>query len=99
MSYDEIALEYDAAFSWESEPNAILPLWDYLGNPNRVIEAACGPSRLLATLVNRGVYGVGVDISEPMLSLARARLEAKGGRFELHLTRLEEFELGEPCHT
>ena len=97
VGYDRIALQYDAAFDWESDPEEIVPVWEYLGKPRRVIEAACGPARLLATLVGRGIYGVGIDVSEPMLSLAAEHLEAAGGSFELHLARMDEFELDQPC--
>ena len=95
MGYDRIVLEYDAAFDWESDPQEVVAVWEYMGKPRRVIEAACGPARLLATLVGQGVYGVGIDVSQPMLSLARDHLAAAGGSFELHLARTEEFELEE----
>lgn len=97
MSYDDIASEYDAAFAWESDPDVILPVWNHLGRPSRVIEFACGPARLLSTLVATGAYGIGVDISVPMLALAREYLSATGGDFELHQARLEDFEAGEVC--
>ena len=76
MSYDSIAELYDAAFFWESEPDAILPVYRALGAPTRVLEVACGPARLLATLVAQGAVGVGIDISQPMLNLAQRRLAA-----------------------
>jgi SAM-dependent methyltransferase len=96
MSYDDIATEYDAAFAWESDPDVILPVWRQLGSPSRVIEFACGPARLLSTLVANGVFGIGVDISRPMLELARVYLGATGGAFELHEARLEDFEVNAP---
>jgi SAM-dependent methyltransferase len=97
MNYDQIVLPYDAAFDWDSERDSITPLWEYLGKPERMIETACGPARLLAILVNQGVYGVGIDISEPMLALAQEHLETSDGNYELHLVSMEEFELNEPC--
>jgi SAM-dependent methyltransferase len=97
MSYDGIASEYDAAFAWESDSSAILPVWDQLGRPSRVIEFACGPARLLSTLVAKGVFGVGVDVSKPMLDLAREHLQVTGGEFELHQARLEDFEVDRAC--
>jgi SAM-dependent methyltransferase len=97
MSYDGIVSEYDAAFAWESDPGVILPVWDRLGRPSRVIEFACGPARLLSTLIANGAFGIGVDISRPMLELARQHLQAAGGDFELHEARLEDFEIGHAC--
>ena len=98
MSYDSIAELYDAAFLWESEPAAILPVYRALGAPTRVLEVACGPARLLATLVAQGAVGVGIDISQPMLNLAQRRLAAvQGAAFELIRADAREFSLREPC--
>jgi len=95
VSYDNIVSEYDAAFAWETDPGVILPVWEQLGRPSRVIEFACGPARLLSTLVANGCFGVGMDVSEPMLALARKHLDASGGKYELHQGRLETFEITE----
>lgn len=97
MTYDAIAPEYDAAFAWESDPSVIQPIWHQLGRPSRVIEFACGPARLLSTLVADGTVGIGVDCSRPMLDLARQHLEATGGAFELHEAHLEVFKAAETC--
>ena len=98
MSYETIAELYDQAFDWESDPDVVLPVWDALGKPDRVIEAACGPARMLTVLVERGVHGTGVDVSEAMMALARHRL---GGfdaeRYDLILDRLETFAVERPC--
>lgn len=97
VGYDAFATEYDAAFAWESEPDVILPVWYQLECPSRVIEFACGPARLLSTLVADGVFGIGVDVSKPMLALARQHLDATGGVFELHEARLEHFRSARAC--
>jgi SAM-dependent methyltransferase len=97
VGYDGIASEYDAAFAWESDPGVILPVWDHLGRPSRVIEFACGPARLLSTLVAKGTFGVGVDVSRPMIDLAREHLQVMGGEFALHQARLEDFEVDPAC--
>jgi ubiquinone/menaquinone biosynthesis C-methylase UbiE len=94
-NYDDIAAEYDAAFTWESDPDVIVPVWNHLGRPLRVVEFACGPARLLSTLVAAGAFGVGVDVSGPMLDLAREHLEATGGAFALAQASLEEFTTDE----
>lgn len=97
VSYDHITAEYDAAFAWESDPAVILPVWERLGRPARVIEFACGPARLLCTLVRNGVTGVGVDLSAPMLDLARQHLDATGGSYELYQAPMEAFRVDRPC--
>jgi SAM-dependent methyltransferase len=45
----------------------------------RVLEVACGSGRVLMDLVEHGCHVVGVDISPPMLALAREKLEARSG--------------------
>jgi SAM-dependent methyltransferase len=94
VSYDPIAALYDAAFAWESDPAVILPLYERMGRPPRVIEAACGPARLLASLVAEGAHGIGIDISAPMIELARRRLaELRPGGFTLLNADMGDFSL------
>jgi SAM-dependent methyltransferase len=98
MSYDPIAALYDAAFAWESDPAIILPLYERLGRPPRVIEVACGPARLLASLVAEGAHGIGIDISAPMIELARQRLDAvRPNGFTLLNADIREFSLERPA--
>lgn len=97
MSYDAIAELYDAAFAWESDPGAIVPLYRQLGSPRRILEVACGPARLLASLVEEGAYGVGIDVSSPMLDLARRRLAAiRPDGFDLRQADMRDFTLDAP---
>jgi SAM-dependent methyltransferase len=98
MSYDAFAELYDAAFEWESEPEVMLPVYRALGSPRRVLEVACGPARLLATLVAQGAQGVGIDISRPMLRLARRRLaeRSRGAAYLVVQADMREFALREP---
>lgn len=99
MSYDAIAELYDAAFAWESEPEVMLPVYRALGSPRRVLEVACGPARLLGTVVAHGAQGVGIDISRPMLRLARWRLAERGHAEACLLVQadIREFALRAPC--
>lgn len=76
MSYDATAELYEAAFAWESDPGMILPVYERLGRPRRTLEVACGPAWLLASLVAEGTHGIGIDVSAPMVALARRRLAA-----------------------
>ncbi|HEX7037566.1 MAG TPA: class I SAM-dependent methyltransferase [Pseudomonadales bacterium] len=98
MSYDATAELYDAAFAWESDPGVILPLNERLGRPRRVLEVACGPARMLTTLVAEGAFGIGIDISPRMVSLAGRRLAAvRPGGFELIQGDMRDFALDVPA--
>jgi SAM-dependent methyltransferase len=98
MSYDPIAALYDAAFAWESDPEIIVPLYERMGRPPRVIEVACGPARLLASLVAEGAHGIGIDISAPMIELARQRLTAeRPDGFTLLNADIRDFSLDNPA--
>jgi SAM-dependent methyltransferase len=94
LSYDAVAELYDAAFAWESDPAMILPLYERMGRPSRVIEAACGPARLLASLVAEGAHGIGIDVSAAMIELARRQLAAvRPDGFTLLNADIREFSL------
>ena len=97
MSYDATAELYDAAFAWESDPGVILPLYERLGRPRRVLEVACGPARLLAMLVAEGAFGIGIDVSPRMVSLAERRLAAvRPGGFDVIRGDMRDFALDTP---
>jgi SAM-dependent methyltransferase len=71
--YTEEAELYDIAFDWDLSDEAAW-LLDRLGPDCRsVLEPGCGSGRMLAALAARGLKGVGIDTSEEMLALARAR--------------------------
>lgn len=57
------------------------------------LELACGAGRLLLPFLRDGLWVEGVDSSEAMLSLARAKAEKAGLTPILHHQRLEELEL------
>lgn len=47
-----------------------------------ILDAPCGTGRLAETILGLGFRVVGIDISEPMLSVARNKLARFGSRFE-----------------
>ena len=77
--------------------DADLPLYQDLARQAgaRVLEVACGSGRLLVPLARDGLHVVGIDISPPMLALARAKLEANGlaGTAELIQADMRSFRL------
>jgi SAM-dependent methyltransferase len=67
-------------------------LLERLGRKCRnVLEPGCGSGRMLAELSGRGLEVTGLDVSEPMLALARARL---GHDATVVLADMTDFDLG-----
>lgn len=59
-----------------------------------VLELACGTGRLTLPLLRAGLEVDGVDISEEMLALCRAKLDAAGLRARLIRQPIEQLDLG-----
>jgi SAM-dependent methyltransferase len=77
-NYDEMAAIYaehaaDSAYNAHYDRPAVLELVGDVGDA-RVLDAGCGPGLYAEELVRRGADLVGVDASEAMVELARARL-------------------------
>jgi SAM-dependent methyltransferase len=71
--YSDEAELYDIAFDWDLSDEAAW-LVERLGPECRsVLEPGCGSGRMVAALAARGLEAVGIDTSEEMLTLARAR--------------------------
>jgi SAM-dependent methyltransferase len=71
--YTDEAELYDIAFDWDLTEEAAW-LVERLGAECRsVLEPGCGSGRMLAALAAHGLEAVGLDTSEQMLALARAR--------------------------
>jgi cyclopropane fatty-acyl-phospholipid synthase-like methyltransferase len=68
--YTDEAELYDIAFDWDLSEEAAW-LAPHLGHS--VLEPGCGSGRMLAALAALGLEPVGIDSSEEMLALARAR--------------------------
>ena len=67
---------YDIAFDWDIDGEA-----DWLAarlGGRSLLEPGCGRGRMLAALADRGFDVTGFDISEPMVALARRRLDGRG---------------------
>ena len=83
--YTEEAELYDIAFDWDLTEEAAW-LAPRLGRS--VLEPGCGSGRMLAALAAQGLEAVGIDTSEEMLALARAR------GCEVVRTDMRDFDLG-----
>jgi SAM-dependent methyltransferase len=68
--YTDDAELYDIAFDWDLSEEAAW-LVERLGRS--LLEPGCGSGRMLAALAAHGLEAVGIDTSEEMLALARAR--------------------------
>ena len=87
---DEVEL-YDIAFGWDLSGEADW-LVERLGSALSVLEPGCGSGRMLAELAARGLEVVGLDSSEAMVALARARLHGTEAR--VLLGDMTSFDLG-----
>jgi SAM-dependent methyltransferase len=89
--YSEEAELYDIAFGWDLRREADW-LIERLGPACRsVLEPGCGSGRMLAALAARGLEVAGLDASESMIALARARLRESEG---LVRADMRDFDLG-----
>jgi SAM-dependent methyltransferase len=89
--YTDDAELYDIAFDWDISAE-LEWLLERLGPHCRsVLEPGCGSGRMLAALAERGLDVTGIDLSEPMLELARRRL---AGRGTVLLADMTDFDLG-----
>jgi SAM-dependent methyltransferase len=86
--YTDEAELYDIAFDWDLTDEAAW-LVERLGPEcQSVLEPGCGSGRMLAALAAHGLEVVGIDTSEAMLALARAR------GAELVRADMTDFDLG-----
>jgi SAM-dependent methyltransferase len=77
-------LYYDIIFDADTVKEAAFleGVWERFGTgkkKGRVLEAACGSGRVMAEMLKRGWKADGFDLSEAMLSHARARLKGSTG--------------------
>jgi SAM-dependent methyltransferase len=92
--YREDADLYDIAFDWDVSNEAAW-LQERLGpHCPHVLEPGCGSGRMLEALARRGLAVTGIDISEPMVALARRRLAGAGLEGEVVLADMTNFDLG-----
>jgi SAM-dependent methyltransferase len=88
--YDDIASYYDAIYHWKDYPAEADRLHLLLAEHGipigaRVLEAACGTGTHLS-LLKRWYCVAGFDLSEPMLRIARRKLEPEIPLFRADLT-------------
>lgn len=78
--FDVFARYYDADYrDYVDDFDLILTLAQEIGDP--VLELGCGTGRVLAPLAAQGHDVTGIDVSGPLLEIARAKLTAvEGGR-------------------
>jgi ubiquinone/menaquinone biosynthesis C-methylase UbiE len=81
-AFTEIAPHYDALMhgvpyrQWARYLDRLLA--HRRAKPRRILDLACGTGNVTELLAARGGEVVGVDLSEPMIAMARAKAEKKG---------------------
>ena len=96
--YRSRARYYAAAFDWPAahQVEQIASL-SALPNGGRVLEPMCGSARLSKAFASAGFKTVGVDLSAPLLELARRDFSAMGLRGEWLEADVRNFSLDEIC--
>jgi len=91
---------YDLAFSYrdyDSDSQALLRWYKELtgrrSEPERILELACGPGRMLLALCPDGSYGYGIDISEEMCQFAKQLADESGKNVCIDSGDMTEFAL------
>ena len=82
--YDRFARVYH--LHWDSHATQVYPILDHLvlghlPRQSAILDLCCGTGQLAALLADKGWAVTGVDISEPMIELARA--DAPGVEFQV----------------
>jgi SAM-dependent methyltransferase len=89
--YTDDAELYDIAFDWDISEEIEWLLTRLGARCRAVLEPGCGSGRMLEALGERGLDVTGIDLSEPMLELARGRLAGRGTVVRADMT---DFDLG-----
>jgi len=90
--YTDDAELYDIAFDWDISDEVDWLLGRLGPDCRKVLEPGCGSGRMLEALAGRGLDVTGIDLSEPMLQLARHRL---GERGRLVVADMTDFNLAD----
>ncbi len=91
---------YDLAFSYRNYDNdsqTLLRWYKELtgrrSEPERILELACGPGRMLLRLCSNGSSGNGIDISEEMCQFAKQLADESGENVRIDSGDMTEFAL------
>ena len=61
-------------------------------NINRVLDVGCGLGKVTVHLAKSGFDVTGIDVSEPLIALAKKKAEENGIQINFEIKRIEEFE-------
>ncbi len=87
--YDDFARFYDLEYQrFTDDLDFYRRLADDAGSP--ILELACGTGRVLMHLARGGHTVTGLDISRPMLAIARSRLSAEAPEVQARVTIVEQ---------
>ncbi len=94
------AVYYDIALQRDVTPEVDFLLEVFRRHTGRdaasVLEIGCGPGYHAKEIARRGLRAVGLDLSEPMIRLAREQADAEGLSPEYLVADMRDFQLDEP---
>jgi SAM-dependent methyltransferase len=97
--FPELAPHYDElmhSVPYDAWAEYVELLWSIVGHkPRRVLDCACGTGNLTFEFARQGFYVAGVDLSAPMIEIARKKAEDECLPIRFEVADLGDFQLGE----
>src|SRR4028118_1866812 len=95
--FQELAPHYDElmhSVPYDAWAKYVELLWSIVGHkPRRVLDCACGTGNLTFEFARQGLYVAGVDLSAPMIDIARQKAQDECLPIRFEVADLGDFQL------